>query len=292
MGKVYFKDKIWMGYCIILLCYVIATWIGVTVYIHIDGALWLRVLVADVVATLFVWIISLLFQNASIYDPYWSVQPMVILTLFMVHSRNYGVGAILIYAIIMFWGIRLTSNWAYTFQGFRRQDWRYDLIKERTGRLYQIVNLLGIQLMPTFIVYLCILPTIYYIELRSTFHAVSLIGLSISALGTCIQMIADLQLHTFRNRNVVRSKIIRTGLWRYSRHPNYLGEILMWWGVYLTILPNHNELWYLSLGAIMNTLLFRFISIPMAEKHLAAYKEHYEEYKKETRMLLPFPKKQ
>ncbi len=291
MGKGRFKDKLWIGYCIILIIYTIASWIGATLYVHIGGVLWLRLLVADAAATLIIWIASYIFQNASVYDPYWSVQPMIILTLLMVQRSRYDAGTILIYSIIMFWGIRLTANWAYTFQGLGRQDWRYDQIKDRTGWLYPIVNLLGIQLMPTFIVYLCILPMVYYMELQSTFHTASLTGLTVSATGAILQMIADIQLHAFRKRTADRSKIIRSGLWMHSRHPNYLGEILMWWGVFLTMFPVHSDLWFLSLGAILNTLLFLLISIPMAEKHLAGYKAGYIEYKKETRMLLPFPRK-
>lgn len=291
MDKVYYKDKVWTGYCIILICYIIAAGIGTVLYLHIEGALWFRLLAADAAATLFIWIASYVFGNASIYDPYWSVQPIIILTLLMIQGGSYDIGTILICAVILFWGIRLTANWAYTFKGLRRQDWRYDLIKEKTGRFYQIVNLLGIQLMPTFIVYLCTLPAAYYIVHRSTFHAASIIGLLVSLAGAVLQMAADIQMHAFRKSRADRSRLIRTGLWKYSRHPNYLGELLMWWGVYLTMLPSHRELWYLILGAAMNTLLFLFISIPMAEKHLAGYKEGYEEYRSATRMLLPVPKK-
>lgn len=290
MIKNNFKDKIWAGYSIILFLYIIAAWIGITVYLHIGGALWLRLLAADTAATFFIWLASYLFQNASIYDPYWSVQPIVILTLFMLQRDNYDLGTVIIYTVILLWGVRLTYNWAYTFKGLDRQDWRYDQIKDKTGWIYQLVNLLGIQLMPTVIVYLCILPSVYYIVEQSAFHAASLIGIFVSLTGAIIQMTADFQMHSFQKSNNDRKKIIHSGLWKYSRHPNYLGEILMWWGVYLAMLPAHNNLWYLFIGAIMNNLLFLFISIPLAEKHLAGYKAGYEDYRKQTRMLLPFPK--
>ena len=290
MSEFNYKDNRWFSFGIIILCYVIAVIVGIKVFSEIDGALWNRLLFADLAATLVIWLLSLMFQNASIYDPYWSVQPVVILTLLLMKYNRYDIGSVLLYAVIAYWGIRLTVNWAYTFQGLRNQDWRYDQLKEQTGRMFQLVNLLGIQLMPTLIVYLCILPAAYYMELVDTFNIKIVIGLIISTAAATLQMISDNQMHKFRKSNPDKKKIIRNGLWKYSRHPNYLGEILMWWGVYLTMVGIHHDKWYLCIGALINTFLFLLISIPMAEKRLSGYKEGYEEYKKETRKLLPLPK--
>ena len=90
-------------------------------------------------------------------------------------------------------------------------------------------------------------------------------------------------MHAFRKSH--REELIRTGLWTYSRHPNYLGEILMWWGVWLSVVVSVPGSGRLLLGAIINTLLFLFISIPMADKRQAR-KPGFDEYKKATRMLL------
>jgi len=284
------KKRKWIDYIVILLCYVAAAWIGMIVFQKQSGDLWFKVLMGDMAATFFIWIFSMLLQNASLYDPYWSVQPIVILSLLLLRQERFDIGSVLICMVILFWGIRLTANWFTTFDGLGSQDWRYDQLKAQTGRLFQVVNLIGIQLMPTFIVFLCILPAAYYMELDSSFSLKNIIGLTISMVGALIQLTADVQMHNFRKRNADRSKIIRSGLWKYSRHPNYLGEILMWWGIYLTFVVVHVDYYYLGVGAIVNTLLFLLISIPMAEKHLASYKEGYEEYRNETRKLLPVPK--
>ena len=82
---------------------------------------------------------------------------------------------------------------------------------------------------------------------------------------------------------------IRAGLWKYSRHPNYLGEILMWWGVDLAVVAAATNVWYLAAGALANTLLFFVVSIPMADKRQSR-KEGFDAYKKQTRMLLPIKK--
>ena len=102
-----------------------------------------------------------------------------------------------------------------------------------------------------------------------------------------MQGIADYEMHKFRkNRN---STFIRNGLWKYSRHPNYLGEILMWWGVALSVICAAPNAWYLTIGALANTVLFFAVSIPLADGRQST-KEGFAEYKQQTRMLLPIIK--
>jgi len=87
-----------------------------------------------------------------------------------------------------------------------------------------------------------------------------------------------------------RGGLIRDGLWKYARHPNYLGEILMWWGVAGQALSVLRGSWWLIAGALVNTFMFLFISIPMADRRQQE-KPGYEEYREETRMLVPLPKR-
>ncbi|MBR1983128.1 MAG: DUF1295 domain-containing protein, partial [Clostridia bacterium] len=95
-------------------------------------------------------------------------------------------------------------------------------------------------------------------------------------------------MHKYRKNKT--TTFIRVGLWKYSRHPNYLGEILMWWGVGIFALINTAFNWWTLTGAIVNTLLFVFVSIPMAENK-QSQKEGFQEYKRQTHVLLPLPKK-
>ena len=97
-------------------------------------------------------------------------------------------------------------------------------------------------------------------------------------------------MHKFRQEKAqnpeTTPQFIRNGLWKYSRHPNYLGEIIMWWGIALSVVCAVPERWYLIAGAFINTCLFLFISIPMADNR-QSQKQGFDEYKKQTRMLLP-----
>ena len=267
--------------------YIIATVVGVATYRALPWDRWLSLLVADVAATVVTFVFSLIFGNASVYDPYWSVQPLVILVAFAVGRELTALG-ILLLIVVCFWAIRLTANWAYTFGNLTHQDWRYTMLKEKTGVFYPIINFVGIHMVPTLVVYGCILPAVYAIWEGLTADVGSIIFLCLSLGAATLQGIADIQMHKFRKKRT--TPFIRSGLWKYSRHPNYLGEILMWWGVGLSVVCVSPEAWYLLVGAIANTVLFLTVSIPMADGRQSR-KEGFAQYKRETRMLLPIKKK-
>lgn len=287
----------------IIIYYAIATFFAIKLFnIFYDFKifpLYINVLIADITATFIIFCFSCIKRNASVYDPYWSVQPIVILSclFFGVNayfSKKPSYLAIYLFCIICFWGIRLTLNWAYTFQNLKSQDWRYTMLKEKTKKFYPLVNFFGIHLIPTLIVYACTIPAIYAINIPlAKLNVYSIIFGAISICAVILQGISDYQMHKFRKEKAsnpeTTSQFIRNGLWKYSRHPNYLGEIIMWWGISLSVLCVVPERWYLIAGAFVNTCLFLFISIPMADKR-QSQKPGFDEYKKQTRMLLPIKK--
>ena len=99
-----------------------------------------------------------------------------------------------------------------------------------------------------------------------------------------LEAVADAEMHSFKKSAV--GGLIRNGLWKYSRHPNYLGEIIFWWAIALIAVSLFGFYWYFVLGAALNTLLFITVSIPMQEKRQSK-KDGYAEYKKNTNFLLP-----
>ena len=284
------KSRI-QGFMIVSAVYLIATLVGFAAYVWMPFSFWMNLLLADVVATIVTFAFSVLFQNASVYDPYWSVQPIVIGVGFAI-AGNLTLAGLLMLGAVLLWGVRLTANWAYTFYGMSHQDWRYTMLKEKTGALYPFVNFIGIHLVPTLVVYGCTLPLAFVLHYGVEFNGYCLIFVTLSLFATLLQGTADVQMHKFRKakKSGVKSGFIRDGLWKYSRHPNYLGEILMWWGMALAAVVLMPDRWYLILGALSNTLLFIFVSIPLAEGKLS-HREGFQQYKQQTRYLLPIAKK-
>ena len=274
------------SFVVVTAVYILAAVAGVITYRALAYSWWINLLIADVIATVATFIFSVIFRNASVYDPYWSVQPPVILVAFALGKDLTAFGILLLIAV-SFWAIRLTANWAYTFANLYHQDWRYTMLKEKTGVFYPVINFVGIHMVPTLVVYGCILPGVYAVREGLSANLGSVLFLCLSLGAAAMQGTADIQMHRFRkNRD---SAFIRRGLWKYSRHPNYLGEILMWWGVGLAVVCAAPNMWYLAAGALANTVLFLTVSIPMADGRQSR-KEGFAEYKKQTRMLLPIKK--
>lgn len=288
-GKRYFSFGRAASFGIVAGVYVIAAAVGILVYNLLPATVlfvW-RLLIADVVATCVTFVFSLIFRNASVYDPYWSVQPIVILACIMT-SQSITPLRLATLVAVFFWGIRLTANWAYTFHGLDHEDWRYRMLCEKTGKAYPLINFVGIHMVPTLIVYGCTLPAAVVLMSSADGNFISYLALVLSLGAAVMQGIADIQMHRFRKSG--RGGFVRDGLWKNSRHPNYLGEILMWWGIGISAVSALGlNYWYLLVGALANTLLFFFVSIPMADKRQSR-KVGFDEYKSETHMLLPIPK--
>ena len=140
---------------------------------------------------------------------------------------------------------------------------------------------------PTLVVYACMLTVIFTFTLDFEMNAGGVIFFAVSIMAAILQGTADIQMHSFRKHRT--GNFIRIGLWKYSRHPNYLGEILMWWGIALAFVCAVLNMWYLAAGALINTIMFLSFSIPVADKRQSK-KDGFEEYKKQTRILLPIKK--
>ena len=281
------KENRAASFLVVTAVYILAAVAGILLYRALPMAWWLALLIADAAATVLVFIFSLTFRNASVYDPYWSVQPPVILLAFA-WGRELNFFGVLLLIAVWFWAVRLTANWAYTFANLFHQDWRYTMLAQKTGKFYPIINFVGIHMVPTLVVYGCVLPGVHVLRSGLAGNAGSILFLCLSLLAATMQGLADIQMHRFRKNPTGR--FIRVGLWKHSRHPNYLGEITMWWGVGLAAVCADPGAWYLLAGALANTVLFLVVSIPMADGRQSR-KEGFCVYKAQTRMLLPIPKR-
>jgi steroid 5-alpha reductase family enzyme len=141
--------------------------------------------------------------------------------------------------------------------------------------------------MPTIIVISVMLPAFKYLE-NPRFNLITVLGALVSILGIVCESIADIEMHLFRKQN--KNHTINNGLWKYSRHPNYFGEILMWWGVFIYSLSGNISFLYI-IGPLALTALFYFVSIPLMERRLLEKKTDYLKYQRSTSKLILFPPK-
>lgn len=273
------------SFWIIGLVYVLATIAGVVTYIAVRGQmddLW-ALLLADVVATVLTWAAGLLYRNVSVYDPYWSVAPPVLLTAYACLMPSFSLSGAVMLLTVWVWAIRLTGNWAYTFHGLRHEDWRYS--KYRTSQpafIFQIINFFGLNMMPTLVVYLAMVPAIRILQEAPDCTIWTWLGALMSLAAAAIQYSADTTAHRFRREH--KGEICKVGLWKHGRHPNYFGEILMWWGIWVQWVGVTMD-WTIA-GAIAITALFLGISVPLMESRQMKNKPGYAQYRRETRVLI------
>ena len=138
-------------------------------------------------------------------------------------------------------------------------------------------------MMPTIVVFAAMLPGLGLFESHASARDLTWVGFAMCLLSATIQLVADTQIHRFRNNHP--GQYCNIGLWRHGRHPNYFGEIMMWWGVWVMYASLYGFDW-LILGPIAITMLFLCVSIPMMERRQLQNKPGYAEYKKHTRRLI------
>jgi len=248
---------------------------------------------ADIAATVVVFAASMVARNASLYDPYWSVAPPVIAIAWVLLVGG-GVPArqVLVFALIGVWGIRLTANWASTWHGLRHEDWRYVQLRQQTkDRLpWWLVNLGGIQLMPTLVVFAGLLPVWPALTVPGrSVGALDVAAAAVTLAAIALEATADAQLHRFAADPANHGRIMDRGVWRFSRHPNYLGEIGFWWGLWLFGVAAAPGWWWTVIGPLAMVVLFVGASIPLMDKRSLARRPSYAEHMRHVPALLPRP---
>lgn len=283
---------------LVCLWYLLALLISfrVTELIGILGNIWLKILIAHVIATIVIYVGSVIHNNSSLYDPFWSIAPVpIIIFLYTLSDINNlsTLNKILISAPIIFWSLRLTRNWIISWDGFSHEDFRYIELKKGRKIKLEFINFTGIHLIPTLQVNLSLFP-LYFLfnsyELSSLNYP--LIFASIfTILAVIIETIADEQMRSFRSNKKNEGITMNKGLWKYSRHPNYFGEVMFWVGLYLMAFLSIKTPFWLILSPISMIILFIFISCPMMDNRSLKKRSDYKQYMNNTSQLfIWFPK--
>jgi steroid 5-alpha reductase family enzyme len=253
--------------------------------------LW-KMAVADAVGTLIIYFFSVGFKNSSFYDAYWSVAPAVFL-IFLIPLANNGVDGfrqLLVSMAVLVWAIRLTLNWARHWEGIKMEDWRYVKLKQKGGFSAFIADFFGIHFFPSFMVFMACLP-LYpaLVDSQGELTVFDLLAFAVCISAVAIEIIADEQVHLFKKRITEPGEFMKSGIWKYSRHPNYFGEWLFWVGIYLMGLLANNSYWWTGIGMLLILCLFLFASIPLMDERMKSSRPEYAEHMKKVSGFFPFP---
>lgn len=243
------------------------------------GRLWLDALVADVVATLVVFAFSRAHRNSSFYDAYWSVAPPLLTAYWWVEG---GLGLQdprpwLVTAAVVLWSLRLTGNWLWSFPGLHHEDWRYPLLRDRAGRWELAADLLAIHVVPTLQVFLGMLPVYVVMTTHGrALHLLDALATAVALGAVALELVADVQLHRFVRRREP-GEVMDRGVWGWSRHPNYLGELCFWVALALYgVAASPSDAWWLFAGAAAMLAMLLGASIPMMEQRSLERRPGYQ----------------
>ncbi len=278
------------GLFIDVVAYLGAFGIGVIPFLFIDN-MFAAVAAFTAVATAVLFIVTVVFSDVSIYDPYWSVAPPVLVLASMIKYGLWNVNALVVFALILLWSIRLTGNWLKTYKGIGREDWRYAMYRKKYSPfVFQTISFVGLLFVPTIVVYAGLVSALLVIRERG-FAPLSSIGILVMVAAVLLAFFADRAIHRFLREHKGEGRTCNLSVWKYSRHPNYLGEMSFWVGLYLYFVARCPSIWYQGLGFLSIIALFLSVSIPMMEKHNGERRVDYAEYKAKTSMLLLLPPK-
>lgn len=278
---------------IVLITYVLTVilTINITTKINFNNE-WLMILFAHSIATIGIYISSIIFNNSSMYDPFWSVAPIPIVLYLGYFSNNLQLdllGLSLVVCVVLFWAIRLTHNWIMVWGGLNEEDFRYIDLKKGNLLKKEFVNFFGIHFIPTLQVNVSLLPIYFVFTGDVIYYDWIFVGSLISILAVILQIISDKQMRDFKKDVLNKNKIMNLGFWKYSRHPNYLGEVMFWIGLYVMALSVNDIPSWLILSPISMLVLFVFISCPMMDERSLNKRPGYKDYMKKTSQILLLP---
>ena len=265
--------------------YVISFYLAylITKTTSLDG--WLLILVWHITATLIIFLFSNIHKNSSIYDPFWHVAPIPIVFYIANQSSLPDLQLNVVLSAFLFWALRLTYNWYLNWTNLDHEDFRYIDLKDNNRFIAFINDLFGIHLIPTLIVNVSLYP-IYEALMSNNLNNLIYIGFILIILAVVIQYISDAQMRKFKSNESNFGKTMKYGLWKYSRHPNYLGEVSFWFGIYIFALASgQTSIWLLACPMVMLTL-FIFISCPMMDNRSLKKRSDYKEYMDKTPQLI------
>lgn len=288
--------------------YLVACFTGLLISGAAGGGFLLKSAQAVLGTVVVIYAFSFFFNNSSVFDPYWSIAPplMVLLYIsFILGSVPDSAGAeygakeyllrspriLVLLLLTLAYCVRLTWNFLKNWPGMKHEDWRYADFRANTGKAYWLVSLAGIHLFPAIMVFggtLSIWVTV--IQGNRPVNFIDLLAILVTGFAILLEAMADKQLRAFLAQNTESGKTMDQGLWSLSRHPNYLGEILFWWGLYLFAIAANPAFWWVIVGPMAITLMFIFASIPMIEKRMLKRRNDYEAYREKVCMLIPWKK--
>ncbi len=241
-----------------------------------------------VVPTL-LWLLSLRLRDASIVDIFWGMGFVGIAWIAMRLGDGAPLRKLWMVSLTTLWGVRLSGYLAWRNLG-KGEDPRYQAMRKRHGEKWPLRSLLIVFWLQAALIFVISLPLQVAMSVPTPVElgVFDVLGMVLVLCGTACETIADVQLAAWKRHPEHRGKVMQVGLWRYTRHPNYFGDFLVWWGLFFGALATGSGLWTVLSPLLMSFLLLRVSGVPLLEKSMNS-RPGYAEYVRRTSSFFPRP---
>jgi steroid 5-alpha reductase family enzyme len=239
------------------------------------------------------WIVSLVLRNVTVVDSLWGTGFVIIAWITHAFGQGYAGRSFLLALLTTMWGLRLSVYLTLRNRG-HGEDPRYGAWRAQYGENFWIVSLFNVFLIQALVLWVVALA-LQYGQLATRpagLTAFDAVGVVLWFVGMAFETVADLQLYRFKSDPANRGKVMDRGLWAYSRHPNYFGEALVWWGIYIIAAATPHSWWTIISPVLITVVLLKVTGVALTEKTTLEKRPAYRDYIARTSAFFPwFPKK-
>jgi len=238
-----------------------------------------------------IWFIVSLFKKRNDFaDVAWGLGFVLLTWISFFISNNYNFRMLIVAILVNIWGIRLSSH-IYKRNKNKKEDYRYKEWRQSWGKYFYIRSYIQVYILQGIFLFIICLPVLIINKNSNTsLSIIDFLGIIIWIIGFLFESISDSQLARFIKNPENNGKIIKTGLWKYTRHPNYFGEVTQWWGIFLIAMNVPSGLIGIIGPITITVLILKISGIPLLEKKMLENPE-FLEYKKQTSIFIPLPPK-
>lgn len=234
------------------------------------------------------WLMSLCLRDASIADIVWGLGFVLVAWTSLMVADNPGPREWLLVGLTTIWGLRLAGYLLWRKWG-QREDPRYATLRQRSGPRFWWTSLGSVFGLQGLIIWLVSLPLQRAIPRGGSLGLVDGVGVLLWGIGFVFESVGDWQLARFKAQPANVGRVCDRGLWRYTRHPNYFGDCLVWWGLWSVSVAGGAGLWTIISPLVMTWLLVRVSGVALTERRMAERSEEYRRYMQRTSAFFPRP---
>jgi steroid 5-alpha reductase family enzyme len=235
------------------------------------------------------WGYSLYKANVNIVDSLWPLMFLVMTSVVLLSLENVTYRSLVIFMLVLIWSLRLALHLSMRNWG-KQEDHRYRQIRQRNLPHFGYKSLYIVFGLQALLAWIISVPLLTAMTALAHIFWIDLLAVLLWLTGFMFESVADYQLVRFRRFNSNKGRVLNTGLWRYSRHPNYFGEFCIWWSFYL-FAASAGAWWTVFAPIIMTVLLLRVSGVSLMEKDIQQRRPEYEQYIKLTNSFFPGPPK-